>query len=143
MSACCAQGRNDKALLLLHRMTKEKVWPDQKTYTTLLRGAIKGGSGDAAMQVLDVALAQGPSRARRLLEDEMVQNVVFLLQRRKLMEKPQAVQIMEKLKECGFDLSTGGANTSTEKTGFGFGVGPRTAMERTGPRLRENRPTRQ
>merc|ERR1712070_838757 len=102
MSACCAEGRNDRALELLKRMIKERIWPDQKTYTTIIRGAIRGGNTEVAIAAVDSALSQGSSWSRRLLENEMVQGVILLLHRRKLMEQ-HGNSLVQRLQDAGFE----------------------------------------
>jgi pentatricopeptide repeat protein len=120
MSACCAAGKNDRAFEVLCRMLKEKVAPDQKTYSTLLQGALKGGSAETAVQVLDMALREGSSKAKRLLEEELLQQVIFLLQRRKLMEQ-HGNALVARLREAGFQVSDERIGDSTSQGFRGFG----------------------
>merc|ERR1719262_833579 len=44
MSACIANGQLDKAMELRKRMVKENVYPEEKTFSTLLRGALRAAS---------------------------------------------------------------------------------------------------
>jgi pentatricopeptide repeat protein len=146
MSACCACGQNEKALELLRRMIKERVWPDQKTYSTIIRGAIKGGNADVAVAAVDSALGQGTSRARRLLEEELVQGTMSLLTRRRLMEV-HGNALAARLRDAGFLAGTGfGAGMTcgtsefgTSQMGFGgqnFSMGP---AERNGSKIQRSR----
>merc|ERR1719235_567446 len=43
MSACISNGHLDKAMELRLRMQEERVMPDEKTYSTLLRGTLRAG----------------------------------------------------------------------------------------------------
>jgi len=84
MSACIANGRLDAAMDLLLRMQKERVFPDEKTYSTLLRGVLRANSVELCLRVLNAALSQTGARGgpRSLLDEELVKSVLILIQRR-------------------------------------------------------------
>merc|ERR1719399_141695 len=81
MSTCIANGRLDAAMDLRLKMLEEKIYPDQKTYTTLLRGALRAGSVELCSLLIHAALDQG---TRGLLDEELAQGVLILVQRRRL-----------------------------------------------------------
>eukprot|EP00928_Gymnodinium_smaydae_P079621 TRINITY_DN634_c3_g1_i1.p1 TRINITY_DN634_c3_g1~~TRINITY_DN634_c3_g1_i1.p1 ORF type:complete len:1069 (+),score=299.07 TRINITY_DN634_c3_g1_i1:92-3298(+) len=87
MATCAASGRLDQAMELHDRMLQEGCNPDEKTYSTLLRGALRAGNLDACLRTVRAALARGPGAARNLLEEELAQSVLDLINRRKAWEK--------------------------------------------------------
>jgi pentatricopeptide repeat protein len=101
MSACIANGRLEEALELRRRMAKEHIYPDEKTYSTLLRGVLRAASVELCVQLIYDALKQGNGRyARSLLEEELVQSVLILIQRRNLWEA-LGRQLAEDLRAAG------------------------------------------
>jgi len=56
MSACIANGAVEKALELRARMVAEGVYPDDRTYSTLLRGALRLGSVEECCLLVNAAL---------------------------------------------------------------------------------------
>merc|ERR1719428_2232439 len=101
MSACIANNHLDRALELRDKMARERVAPDQKTYSTLLRGAIRASNIDTAAALIHSALDQG---TRGLLEEELVQNVLFLISRRGQTEQ-QGRLLEQRLHEHGIEVS--------------------------------------
>jgi pentatricopeptide repeat protein len=106
MSACIANGRLEQAMELRTRMLKEGVYPDEKTYSTLLRGALRANSVELCVLLVNAALDQGASRnsARYLLDDELVKSVLLLIQRRHLWEA-HGRELHERLRSAGVRTS--------------------------------------
>merc|ERR1719160_382492 len=72
MSSCIANNQMDRAMQLHKQMAKERVHCDEKTYSTLLRGALRVNNIEAAVDLIHSALDQG---TRGLLEEELVQTL--------------------------------------------------------------------
>jgi pentatricopeptide repeat protein len=106
MSACIANGRLEQAMELRTRMLKEGVYPDEKTYSTLLRGALRANSVELSVLLINAAVDQGSSRnsARYLLDDELVKSVLLLIQRRNLWEA-HGRDLHERLRSAGVRTS--------------------------------------
>jgi pentatricopeptide repeat protein len=103
MSTCIANGRLDKAMELRTRMLKEGVLPDEKTYSTLLRGTLRAGSVEQCISLVNAALEQKRGRnssSRYLLDEELVKSVLILIQRRSLWEA-HGRDLYERLKNDG------------------------------------------
>jgi len=111
MSACVAAGQLGRALELRDRMVKENVPLDQITYSTLIRGALKGSSVETIIDLIHSAL---DSRTRGLLDEELVQNALFLISRRGLWEQ-HGQALHKRLREHGIDVN------STDNRGANFG----------------------
>eukprot|EP00747_Dinoflagellata_sp_TGD_P188994 gnl/TRDRNA2_/TRDRNA2_48777_c1_seq1.p1 gnl/TRDRNA2_/TRDRNA2_48777_c1~~gnl/TRDRNA2_/TRDRNA2_48777_c1_seq1.p1 ORF type:complete len:929 (+),score=182.44 gnl/TRDRNA2_/TRDRNA2_48777_c1_seq1:253-2787(+) len=107
MSACIGNGRVDSAVDLLQQMLQERAYPDQKTYSTLLRGTLRSQNAELCVQVIRAALEQR-SRGEQLLEEELVQSVLHLLQRRRLWAD-QGAPLLEQLREAGVRVHCPGA----------------------------------
>merc|ERR1719281_431453 len=101
MSSCIANNQMDRAMQLHKQMARERVHCDEKTYSTLLRGAVRGSNIEAAVDLIHCALDQG---TRGLLEEELVQNVLFLIQRRGQFEQ-QGKPLVQRLREHGIEVS--------------------------------------
>merc|ERR1719265_1777112 len=101
MSACVAADQLGRAMELRDRMVKERVHCDEKTYSTLLRGALRASNIDTAAALIHSALDQG---TRGLLEEEIVQNVMFLIQRRGQTEQHGKL-LMQRLRENGVEVT--------------------------------------
>merc|ERR1719253_2054957 len=80
MSSCIGNSRLDLAMNLRLRMLEERVPLDEKTYSTLLRGALRANGVDRCVTLVGEALKAG---GRRLLDEELAQGVVTLLQKRR------------------------------------------------------------
>lgn len=96
MSACIANGRLDLALELRHRMNKEGIHLDEKTYSTLLRGALRAGSMESCVALIGAALSHRPGRDN--LDEELVQSVLVLVQRKRAWDehgRPLLAQLQE------------------------------------------------
>jgi pentatricopeptide repeat protein len=107
MSACIANGQLEQALELRTRMLKEGVYPDEKTYSTLLRGALRAGSVEICVTLVTAALDQRVGRnssARYLLDEELVKSVLLLIQRRNLWEA-HGCELHERLRSAGVSVS--------------------------------------
>jgi len=82
MYYCIANGRMDLAMDLRVRMVRDGAMPDEKTYSTLLRGALRSSSVDLGIQLVNAALDQGSvSCEQRLLDEDLVRRVLLLAQR--------------------------------------------------------------
>merc|ERR1719326_2425729 len=81
MSACIANGHLDKALDLRVRMLNDGIYPDERTYSTLLRGALRACSVEQCTLLVNAALDQSGPRARNLLEEDLLRSVLMLTQR--------------------------------------------------------------
>lgn len=81
MSACIANGHLDQAMELRVRMLQDGVYPDERTYSTLLRGSLRACSVEQCAMLVNAALDQSGSRARNLLEEDLVRSVLILTQR--------------------------------------------------------------
>jgi len=119
MSTCISNNQLERALELRHQMVKERVMPDQKTYSTLLRGALRVSNVEAAVELIHAALDQ---KTRDILEHELVQNVVFLISRRGQLEQ-QGNLLIQRLRENGIEVSfpSAGAGASCGAQFGGFG----------------------
>jgi len=97
MATCVANGRLSDALALRERMLQDRALPDEKTYSTLLRGTLRAGSADQCLTLVRAAMEQGNACA--LLDEELVQSVVKLVQRRK--GDAQVHDLVEDLRHAG------------------------------------------
>merc|ERR1719506_2541951 len=85
MSACISNGKLSRAMELRGRMVREGILPDEKTYSTLLRGTLRAGSVEQCATLLNAALEQkGPrgSIARSLLDEDLVKSALILIRKR-------------------------------------------------------------
>jgi pentatricopeptide repeat protein len=104
MSACIANGRLDKAMELRARMAKEGVCPDEKTISTLLRGALRVASVEQCVFLVSSALEQkGVRSVRNLLDDELVKSVLILIQRKNLWEA-HGEELVDRLRNIGMSV---------------------------------------
>jgi len=97
MSTCITNGRMDLAMDLRKRMIEDSIWLDEKTYSTLIRGALRSNSVEQCVLLVHAALDQG---GRRLLDDELVQGVLLLIQRRRLWDE-RGRELLERLRDAG------------------------------------------
>merc|ERR1719261_2196553 len=63
------------------RMLNNGVYPDERTYSTLLRGALRACNVEQCALLVNAALDQNGARARSLLEEDLVRSVLILTQR--------------------------------------------------------------
>lgn len=101
MSTCISCGQLGEAMKLRERMILDKCLPDEKTYSTLLRGALKTGGAEQGVTTVRAALKQGG--AKYLLDEELLQSVLDLIQRRRLWEAYGA-DIFEQLQEAQINV---------------------------------------
>ena len=83
-------------------ISQEGQVPDEKTYSTLLRGATRAADSESILLLLWEALAQeadGSGRGK-LLEKEVLQTAAQSLWRQQAM--PQA--LLERLKKAGYEV---------------------------------------
>jgi len=102
MSTCISNGRFDLAMGLHARMVETRCRLDEKTYSTLLRGALRAGSVDQCMQLVHAALDQG---GRGLLDEDLVKSVLLLIQRRHLWEE-HGQHVLDRLREVGHPVKS-------------------------------------
>jgi len=100
MSSCIQAGRLDEAMDLRLRMIQEQTYPDQKTYSTLLRGTLRAGNVELSSLLINSALDQG---SRGLLDEELVQATLVLIQRRRLWSEHGRL-LMDRLIEAGLPV---------------------------------------
>jgi len=133
MSACMAnqtaQGV-ERAMKVFREMSAKSCTPDAKTYETLLNGALRHQEMRAAAEILQAALDQAqqqeqsthggtqkrswgnnassshqkPTDASTLLDQEQVENVLFMIGRRSLTAE-LGIPLLEKLKKRHFAIS--------------------------------------
>merc|ERR1719440_586866 len=110
MSACISNGRLDRAMELRLRMRSEGVVPDEKTYSTLLRGALRAGSVEQCLLLLNAALDQkrNSGYSRNLLEEELVKSVLILIRQRNLWDV-HGQDMFDRLRSCGISVRCPGA----------------------------------
>lgn len=97
MSTCITSSRMDLAMDLRRRMIEEGTSLDEKTYSTLLRGALRSSSVEQCVLLIHAALDQGGSR---LLDEELVQGALLLIQRRRLWDE-RGRELFDRLREAG------------------------------------------
>jgi len=114
MSACIANGRLESAMDLRVRMIRAGEVPDEKTYSTLLRGALRSSSVESLCVLLRAALQEDGPPARHLLDEELVQQALLVLQRRRAWEE-HGRELFGRLREAGLQVrapGVGGAEDS-------------------------------
>jgi len=122
MSACISNGRLDQAMELRVRMEKEGMYCDEKTYSTLLRGALKAGSVEQCVTLLNAALDQKGNRGsvRSLLDEELVKSALILIRRRNLWDA-HGREVLERLRSGGLSVRCPGGGPNNAPKG-----GPKT-----------------
>jgi len=103
MAACISNGSLDQAMQLRVRMLKEGICPDEKTYSTLLRGTLKAASVEQCVLLINEALGQKAGRnipARSLLDEELVKGAMILIRRRNLWDS-HGSELLERLRSAG------------------------------------------
>jgi pentatricopeptide repeat protein len=102
MSACISNGRLGRAMELRLRMMREGIQPDEKTYSTLLRGTLRTGSVEQCLLLLNAALEQkgGRLQPRALLDEELVKSTLILIRRKNLWDA-HGQELLEKLRRAG------------------------------------------
>lgn len=132
MATCAANGRLDLAMGILPRMKAEGCWPDEKTYSTLLRSTLRAGSVEQCELVVNAALDDG---GRRCLDAELAQSVLLLAHRRNLWAV-HGQPLLERIRAAGI-----WAQSPFEAPGAGSCKGPRGhADERQARRTQQSRP---
>merc|ERR1719277_2931013 len=81
MTTCITNGRLDLAMDLRLRMARAGEALDERTYSTLLRGALRGSNAEVCATLLHEALEHRRG-GKRVLDEELVQSALSLLQRR-------------------------------------------------------------
>eukprot|EP00927_Polykrikos_kofoidii_P002714 TRINITY_DN11086_c1_g1_i7.p1 TRINITY_DN11086_c1_g1~~TRINITY_DN11086_c1_g1_i7.p1 ORF type:complete len:1555 (+),score=374.19 TRINITY_DN11086_c1_g1_i7:77-4741(+) len=99
MSTCIGNGRLDLAMDLHARMIHEGTYPDEKTYSTLLRGALKVGVAENCSLLLRTALQQRGSN-RGILDVELTQSALNLIQRKRLWDT-HGRELLDQLRSSG------------------------------------------
>jgi len=108
MSSCTWNGRMDLAMTLKTRMVQDGQVPDEKTYSTLLRGATRSGQCEHIVSLLWEALKQGESHRRRVLENDVVQNALQSMWRRNW----DTDELLQHLWSAGYDVKRPQGKTS-------------------------------
>lgn len=103
MATCIQCGRLADALQLRERMLQAKCQPDDKTYSTLLRGALRASSADCCIKIIQAAIQQGP--VRQLLDADLIKSVFDLLQRKRLWDQC-GQELQDQLQDLGSTLSS-------------------------------------
>lgn len=119
MSACISNGRLGRAMELRTRMLREGIHPDEKTYSTLLRGALRAGSVEQCIMLLNAALDNKPGRgssARALLDEELVKSTLILIRKRNLWEA-HGQELLENLRRNGVSARYPGDGPKTAGRG--------------------------
>jgi pentatricopeptide repeat protein len=107
MATCIQCGRLNEAVKLRERMLREKCQPDEKTYSTLLRGALRGGHAECCLETMHAAIRQGP--VRQLLDVGLVKSVFDLLHKKKLWDHCCGQELQDQLESLGVLTQAGGA----------------------------------
>jgi len=131
MATCISNGRLDQAMELRLRMQKENIYPDEKTYSTLLRGTLKAGSVEQCVLLLNAALDQKggrPGGARSLLDSELVKSAMILVRRRNLWDV-LGQELFERLRSAGVAVRAPGEGPRNRNDGTGAGVSVRAPGE--------------
>jgi len=117
MTTCAANGRLDLAVGLLDKMSEAGVQPDDRTYSTLLKSALKAGSAERSNAVIRTALKQGGTS---LLEKALVQSALNLMHRRRVWDS-YGHDLFDLLHEVGMQMQypTGDAGTGSLDTSTG------------------------
>jgi len=97
MTTCITNGRMDLALDLRRRMLQEGTKLDEKTYSTLIRGALRGNNVEQCVSLIHAALDQGGSR---FVDEELVQSTLVLIQRRRLWDE-RGQELLDRLRDEG------------------------------------------
>lgn len=111
MSACTWNGRLDLALKLRLRMREEGQQADEKTYSTLLRGALRAGSCEVMAQLMTEALDAEQHHGQYLLEEDMVLSCLQTAKRRRVWEEQGFDKITQRLKAAGYRTSVPKSST--------------------------------
>lgn len=122
MSTCTWNGRLDLAMELRLRMLKEGMWPDEKTYSTLLKGAMRSGAAEHCATLLCEALEQASCSGvsvSQLLDAELVQSALLLMQRRRQWG-PEGELLLNRLRHAGLQVraasvKAGGGSETAEQ----------------------------
>mmetsp|Transcript_89191 Transcript_89191/g.154427 ORF Transcript_89191/g.154427 Transcript_89191/m.154427 type:complete len:1101 (+) Transcript_89191:78-3380(+) len=135
MQACIANDRMQAAMDLRMRMQRERVFCDEKTYSTLLRGALRANSVEFCVQLIDAALSQSGTRGgpRYLLDEDLVKSVLVLTQRRGYWES-HGQDLLERLQAAGVRAQF----PSTAEQRHGVGGGNRGDFRPRGDRQHHN-----
>jgi len=123
MSACIANGQMDKAMELRVRMIDDSVYPDERTYSTLLRGALRACSVEQCALLVNEALDQKGKPAKYLLEEDLVRSVLTLMQRHNAWQT-HGLELNNRLRSSGIIVRLAMAPDSCSRND-GFGRGPR------------------
>jgi len=104
MASCIGNGHLDKALELRSRMVGEGVYPDDRTYSTLLRGSLRASSVEHCTTLVSAALDQcRGARVRNLLDEDLVKSVLVLTQRQNAWET-HGHELSSRLRDAGMQV---------------------------------------
>merc|ERR1719453_1526707 len=113
----------DKAMELRVRMLEDGVYPDERTYSTLLRGPLRACSVEQCALLVNAALDQKGKPAKYLLEEDLVRSVLMLIQRHNEWET-HGVDLNNRLRSSGITVRLPMAPDSCSRND-GFGQRPR------------------
>eukprot|EP00931_Biecheleriopsis_adriatica_P055392 TRINITY_DN32743_c0_g1_i1.p1 TRINITY_DN32743_c0_g1~~TRINITY_DN32743_c0_g1_i1.p1 ORF type:complete len:1038 (+),score=270.72 TRINITY_DN32743_c0_g1_i1:156-3269(+) len=126
MSSCTWNHRMDLAMELRLRMIKDGQLPDEKTYSTLLRGALRTGNCEAVCTLLSEALEQekapgqsGKPCRRHLLDREVIQNGLNLIHRRRQWGQRGGDDLVSRLAAAGYSISPPDASEARDARASG------------------------
>jgi pentatricopeptide repeat protein len=121
MSACISNGELEQAMELRIRMRDDAVWADEKTYSTLLRGALRASSVEHCSMLVHEALDNRGAKPRNLLDEDVVRSVLVLMQRQNAWE-PHGRELQSRLRSCGISVRTPlPPDSCSRNDGFGQG----------------------
>lgn len=103
MSTCISNGQLQRAFDLLTQMVKAGQKPDEKTFSTLLRGSIRSQSVESVLELLRVASEFGACETRHLLDEELVQSGLQLIHRKGFWPD-HGREALDRLREAGVVL---------------------------------------
>lgn len=106
MSSCTWNGQLDLAMKLRLRMREAGQHADEKTYSTLLRGALRAGSCEIVALLMTEALDEEQHRGQYLLEEDMVSSCLLMAKRRKVWEEQGFDKLAQRLQSAGYRTST-------------------------------------
>jgi pentatricopeptide repeat protein len=103
MSACIVNGHLDRAMELRVRMVKDGIYPDDRTYSTLLRGTLRACSVEQCALLVNAAIDQNAYKVRNLLEEDLVRSVLVLMQRHNMWDT-HGRDLSERLRSGGMNV---------------------------------------
>lgn len=106
MFSCLWDGRVDLAMGLHQRMPQDGLSPDEKMYSTLLRGVIRAGNAEHVSTLMWEAIEAFEKSGQRLVDDELAQNALQTIYRRKSWQKEGGDDLVNRLLAMGYRVQT-------------------------------------